>query len=217
MAVGIPSTNPIYPSSTEGLIFKSKAGAPLLISGTKYIQYGASTAIASSTAEASLFAGVTASFGSLQFGATELTNDWNLPNTAGAGAFYRLKMGGVIGNTTTPNLTFRLTMTNAAGTVSTLTTSGVTATVAITAGGIWEMEAMIAVTAYNATTGSIYTVGKFQYFTNLLVPNQIILPATTLSSIDTTSLFTLDAKATWGTSSSSNTINSTWATLECLN
>jgi hypothetical protein len=132
MAVAVPSTNPIYPSSTEGLIFKSKAGTPFLISGSQYIQYGAGTAYGTSTTETSLFAGNTSSFGTLTFPATGLTNDWNLPNVAGAGAMYRLKAGGIMTSTGTPTLLIRLTMTNTAGTVSELSTTGALALVAIT-------------------------------------------------------------------------------------
>ncbi|WP_230683999.1 hypothetical protein, partial [Streptococcus pneumoniae] len=63
MSVAVPSTNPIYPSSTEGLIFKSKAGVPILISGSQYLQYGAGTAYNTSTTETSLVLGNTSSFG----------------------------------------------------------------------------------------------------------------------------------------------------------
>ena len=218
MAVGIPSTNPVYPSSTEGLIFKSKAGAPILISGSQYLQYGPSTAIANSTTETSLFAGAGAvSFGTLTFPATGLTNDWNLPNVAGAGAIYRLKMGGITTSTLTPNLTIRLTFTNNAGTVSTLSTTGALALVAITGTANWFLEAMICVTAYSATVGSVLTSGRFDYGQTTLLTTGLNVPSTTLSTIDTTNPFTLDVKATWSAASASNSITTQFATLEALN
>lgn len=218
MAVGVPTTNPIYPSSTESLIFKSKVGVPMIIPGVQFLQYAPTTAIASSTAETSLLnTASTASFGSPSFPATGLTNDWNLPNLAGAGAVYRFKAGGIMTNTSTPNLTIRLTVTNAAGTVSTLSTTGALATVAITGTANWLLEAMIIVTAYNATTGSFLTMGRFDYGQTTLLTTGLNLPSTTLGSVDTTSYFSLDAKATWGTSSSSNSITTQWATLEALN
>ena len=218
MAVGIPTTNPIYPSSTESLIFKSKAGVPQIISGVQFVQYAPSTAIASSTTETSLLnTASTASFGAPSWAATGLTNNWNLPNLAGAGAVYRFKAGGIMTNTATPNLTIRLTVTNAAGTVSTLSTTGALATVAITGTANWLLEAMIIVTAYNATTGSFLTMGRFDYGQTTLLTTGLNLPSTTLGSLDTTSYFALDAKATWGTNSASNSITTQWATLEALN
>lgn len=216
--VGVPSTNTIPPASPEGYIFKSKSGVPMVISGVQYVQYGPSTAIASSTAETTLLnPSATTSFGATSWGAAGLTNDWNLPNLAGAGAMYRFKAGGIMTNTSTPNLTIRLTVTNAAGTVSTLSTTGALATVAITGTANWLLEAMIIVTAYSSTVGSFLTMGRFDYGQTTLLTTGLNLPSTTLGSLDTTSYFALDAKATWGTSSSSNSITTQWATLEMLN
>lgn len=218
MSVGVPTTNGIYPASPESLIFKSKAGVPGIISSVQYIQYAPSTAIATSTTETSLINNsATTAFGSLAIGATGLTNNWNLPNVAGAGALYRLKMGGIMTNTSTPNLTIRLTATNAAGTVTTLTTTGALATVAITGTANWLLEATIAVTAYSATVGSFATMGRFDYGQTTLLTTGLNLPWTSAGSLDTTSYFIFDAKATWGTSSSSNSITTEWVTLEMLN
>jgi len=218
MAVGVPTTNPIYPSSTESLIFKSKAGTPQIISGVQYVQYAPSTAIANSTAETTLLNNTaTTAFGQASWGATGLTNDWNLPNLAGAGAVYRFKAGGIITNTVTPNLTIRLTVTNAANTVSTLTTTGALATVTITGTANWILEAMLIVTAYSSTVGSILTMGRFDYGQTTLLTTGLNLPSTTLGSLDTTSFLSFDAKATWGTASASNSITTQWATLEALN
>lgn len=218
MSVGVPTTNPIYPSSPEGLIFKSKAGVPGIVPMVQYIQYAPSTAIANSTTETSLINNsATTAFGTLAFGATGLTNDWNLPNLAGAGALYRLKMGGIITNTATPNLTIRLTATNAAGTVSTLSTTGALATVAITGTGNWLLEATIAVTAYSATVGSFATMGRFDYGQTTLLTTGLNLPWTSVGTLDTTSYFILDAKATWGAASASNSITTEFVTLEMLN
>jgi hypothetical protein len=217
MAVAVPSTNPIYPSSTEGLIFKSKAGTPFLISGSQYIQYGAGTAYGTSTTETSLFTGNTSSFGTLTFPATGLTNDWNLPNVAGAGAMYRLKAGGIMTTTGTPTLLIRLTMTNTAGTVSELSTTGALALVAITGTANWFVDATIIVTAYSATAGSFRTLGRFDYGQTTLLTTGLNIPSTSLGTLDTTNPFTLDLKATWGTSSASNTMTLQYATLEALN
>jgi len=151
------------------------------------------------------------------FGAGELTNNWNLPNVAGAGAAFRVKIGGIIADTSTPNLTVRLTMTNTAGTVSTLSTTGALALVAITGTANFLLEAMIIVTAYSSTVGSFLTMGRFDYGQTTLLTTGLNLPSTTIGSLDTTSMFTLDAKATWGTSSASNTLTAQWATVERLN
>ena len=218
MAVGVPSTNPIYPSSTEGLIFKSKTGQQYVLPGTKYMQYGPTAALASSVTETSLFNNTsTTAFGSLVFGATELTNGWNLPNLAGAGSMIRLKMGGIIANTSTPDLTIKLTMTNAAGTATTLSTTSNLATVAITGTGNWTIEAMIIVSAYSATVGQFLTHGQFTYTQTTLLTTGLKLPYTaTAASLDTTSQFTLGATATWGTNSASNTLTAQWATVEVM-
>ena len=218
MATGIPTTNQIYAASPESLITKSKVGVPQLISGSQFLQWGASTALVSSTTETSLLtATAVKSFGTLSWPGTGLTNDWNLGIVAGAGAVYRFKAGGIIANTSTPDLTIRLTLTNAAGTVSTLSTTSNLATVAITGTANWDLEAMIIVTAYDSSAGSILTHGKFTYEQTTLLGTIWKLPSTTLSSIDTTSYFALDLKATWGTSSASNTMACQWATLEALN
>jgi hypothetical protein len=218
MATAIPSTNPIYPTNTESLIFKSVAGQNLLIPGTKYDQYGPTAALASSTTETSLFNNTsTTAFGGLVFGAGELTNNWNLPNVAGPGAHFQLKMRGIIADTSTPNLTIRLTVTNTAGTVSTLSTTGALALVAITGTANWELNADIYITAYSSTAGTILTAGRFDYGQTTLLTTGLNLPSTTLGSMDVTSQLTLDAKATWGTSSASNTLTCQTATLVRLN
>jgi len=218
MAIAVPSTNPIYPSSTEGLILKSKAGSPYVISGSKYIQYGPTAALASSTTETSLFNNTsTTAFGSLTFAATELANGWNFPNVAGAGSVIRLKMGGIIGNTSTPDLTIKLTMTNTAGTVTTLSSTTNLAMVAITGTANWALEAMIRVSAYSATVGQFLTSGEFTYDQTTLLSTGWKIPYTaTAANLDTTSAFTLGATATWGTSSASNTLTAQWATVEVM-
>lgn len=217
MSIGQPTTNPIYPSSTEGLTNKSKNGMPLFLNGALYHQYGASTALASSTTETSLFTGATAFFGTRTVNAGGLTNGWNWPNLAGAGSMLRLRMGGIITNTSTPNLTIRATVTNTAGTVSTLSTTGALATVAITGTANWILDLNIMVTAYSSTAGSFLTLGRFDYGQTTLLTTGLNLPSTTLGSLDTTNPFTFDVLATWGTSSSSNSITTQFATLDILN
>jgi hypothetical protein len=218
MAVGVPSTNQLPGASPEAYIFKSKSGVPGVLPMLQYLQWGPTAALHTSTTETSLLnTSAATSFGSPSWPAAGLTNNWNLPNLAGAGAMYRFKAGGVMTNTSTPNLTIRLTVTNAAGTVSTLSTTGALATVAITGTANWLLEAMIIVTAYSSTVGSFLTMGRFDYGQTTLLTTGLNLPSTTLGSLDTTSYFALDAKATWGTSSASNSITTQWATLEQLN
>jgi hypothetical protein len=217
MSIGVPTTNPIYPSSTEGLTLKSKNGMPLFLNGAIYHQYGASTALASSTTETSLFAGATAFFGTRTVNAGGLSTGWTWPNIAGVGSMLKLRMGGIMTDTTTPNLTVRLTVTNTAGTVSTLTTTGALALVAITGTANWFLEANIMVTAYSATVGSFLTTGRFDYGQTTLLTTGLNLPSTTLGSLDTTNPFTFDCLATWGTSSASNSITTQFATLDILN
>ena len=50
MAIGIPSTIMIEPVSSEALQYKTKAGLLANLGGLFYIQYAASSALASSTA-----------------------------------------------------------------------------------------------------------------------------------------------------------------------
>jgi len=218
MAIAVPSTNPIYPSSTDGLIFKSKLGNQYIIPATKYLQYGATAALASSTTETSLFNNTsTTAYGTLVFGGGELTNGWNIANVVGAGAMLRVRMGGIIANTSTPDLTIKLTMTNSAGTVTTLSSTTNLATVAITGTANWNLDATIIVSAYSATVGQFLTHGQFNYTQTTLLTTGWKLPYTaTAANLDTTSMFTLGATATWGTSSSSNTLTAQWATVEVL-
>ena len=218
--VGQPTQNPIYPSATDSLTLKSKNNQPLFIPGALYHQFAPSTAYASSTTETSLFAGAVAGtsyFGTRNVNGGTLTSGWNYPNIVGVGSMLRLKMGGIMTSTATPNLTVRLTVTNAAGTVSTLTTTGALALVAITGTANWFLEANIMVTAYSATVGSFLTLGRFDYGQTTLLTTGLNLPSTTLGTLDTTSFFTFDALATWSANSASNSITTQFAVLDVLN
>jgi hypothetical protein len=219
MAQNVPSTILYPPFSIETLSQKSKAGAPMDIAGLLYAQYGASTVIASSTTETTLFLATpgTTSVGSLFMPAKMLAlhsteNDQNRAGTIIQGHIW----GTIKNNTSTPLLTITAGITNAAGTYTALTTnSGVTMVSTPTAYNL-DIHFQFQVLIYGTTTGSIGALGEYNYFptTTTYAPVPLAWAATT---IDTTVEYTIDAHATFDAGHANNAIAIKGATVYVLN
>lgn len=212
MALGVPSTNEIQYTTPESFQLKSIAGDIMSLPGTKYIQYGATTAIANTTTETSLFnVSSTTSQGFLSIPASGMTFGQTVYDSATtAGGTYRLTVGGVIGTTGTPNLTVRLVLKNAAGTATTLSTTGAVAMVAVTGPKRFKVTYDVVVNTMSAT-GTIIAGGE------VLQENTIISSVTTSTgSLVLNALQSFDILLTWGTANSSNTVTPMYAIIERL-
>lgn len=222
--MSVPSATPLLPFSPEAIVYRTCSGMPGSIQHTPYMQYGATSAIVSSTTETTLFNNSsTTAKGSLTFPAGYF--NWNngydpaglAPNSTAPGKLVRVKLLGSIGNTGTPTLRIKVKLTNSAGTVTTLVDSTALTMSTITT-GLFELNADFVVAAYSATAGIINCGGLMMYTTatsGALLG--LILPSTSTTSFDTTTSYTLDVTAQWGTSSASNTITATSAFIEVMN
>jgi hypothetical protein len=214
MAFGVPSTNMLAPASTEAFQQKSKLGDAYAISGTKFVQYGASTAYNTSTTETSVLNGsATTSVGSLTVPANGFLLGSNIPNGIAAGTHLRVKVYGTITNTSTPTLRGRFGIVNTAGTFTALADTTAITMTTITGTGDFMAEFDLWVSAMtSAATSSIVARGEVWY-------NATKLPAvaTSTGSLDLTVPYSLDFRATWGTSSASNSIAVLGASVEVLN
>lgn len=212
MALGVPSTNEVQYTSPESLQVKSIGGDIMSVPGTKFVQYGATTAIANTTTETSLFnVSSTTSQGFLSIPASGMTFGQTVYDSATtAGGTYRIKVLGTIGTTGTPNLTVRLALKNAAGTYTTLSTTGAVALVAVTGPKLFKVEYDLVVNTMSAT-GVIIAAGS------IISDTQIIGSVTTsTSSLVLNATQSLDVLLTWGTASASNTCSILGAYIERL-
>lgn len=156
------------------------------------------TALASSTSETSLLTGATTygltpTVGTIPAGAMNVKGKW-----------LRIAARGIIADTSTPNLTMKVML----GSTIALTT-GVLALVAITGTGSWSLTGDLYVHTTGAT-GKVGGHGKFTYNQTTLLGTTLDMPnATTGVTTDWTAALAIDVLATWGTSSSSNTISLT--------
>lgn len=160
------------------------------------------TALASSTAETSLLTGttkygLTPTVGTIPAGAMNVLGKW-----------LRVTARGVIGNTSTPNLTIKFLLGS-----SVALTTGALATVAITGSGGWVLTGDLYVASTGAT-GTVNGHGKFVYNQTTLLGTTLDLPNAAAVTVDWTAALAMDIKATWGTSSSSNTIALTTLNVE---
>lgn len=211
---GIPSENQIVPFSLEALQSKSKQNVIYGLSGTKYVQYGPSTAIANTTTATSILNNSsTTGIGQLLFASGELIQGQMLAVTGGGpGNAFRFKAFGTITNTTTPNITIDFGFINSAGTYTAIATSGAVAMTAITGTGQLEIGCDGFVKSYNSSTGVIGIAGYLRY-NSTFVPVNFTLS----SSMDTTANLTFESRITWGTASASNSATVSAAYLEVLN
>lgn len=171
------------------------------------------TALASSTAETSLFTGATLS------GATAISGTVPSGGTAGtfpagslnvAGKVIRVRASGVLGNTGTPDLTVKLyygstALGTATGTMATITTTKA-----------WTLNMDLVVTATGAT-GTVKGDGKFVYNTSAIAGVTWDIENSGGSTVDLTAAGAFTIKGTWSASSSSNTIANICTVVEILN
>lgn len=131
-----------------------------------------------------------------------------------AGKMFRVKAGGIIANTSTPNLTMAVLL----GTTA-IATTGAQATAAITGTLTWEVEVNCVVNAVGAS-GTILSTGNFKYYTTApVIVSWKMCNATpgTGDTVDLTASLAFHLQATWGTQSSSNTMTCDYFTVEFLN
>ncbi len=222
MAVGIPSTQMIPPASTEAFQYKTKGGLLVNLAGPMYIQYAASAAYNTSVTETSILNNtVTTAQGTLSIPQQGLAYGPLNSIALAPGTVIRVKLVGTIGNTATPTLRIRTGLINQAGTVTTIADTTVLTMATITGVGYFEYTAEIVVGAYSASVGSMIGTSQLRY-TTVAAPAQSaamsFLQAAQIatSSFDTTQTYALDVKATWGTSSASNTITTGYAIVEMI-
>lgn len=212
MAIGVPSTNPINYTGPESLQVKSIAGDIYSLPGTKYVQYGSTTAIANTTTETSLFnVSSTTAQGNLTIPASGLTFGQTIADSiTTSGGVFRVTVLGTIGTTGTPNLTVRLALKNAAGSYTTLSTSGAVALTAVTGPKLFKVTYDLVVNTMSAT-GTIVAGG------NIISDVQTIGSVTTSTgSLVLNAVQSLDVLLTWGTANSSNTCTVMAAYIERL-
>lgn len=130
------------------------------------------------------------------------------------GKTFRVKAGGIIANTGTPNLTMAVLI----GT-TVIATTGVQATASITGTLTWEYEVNCVVNASGAT-GTVLSTGKFHYYTTApVIVSWKMCNGTpgTGDTVDLTASQAFHVQATWGTSSASNTMTCDYFYVEFLN
>lgn len=123
------------------------------------------------------------------------------------GNYFSIEVDGTIGTTSTPNLTLAVTLTDSAATTVTLATSSAVAMQAITGVRPFSLYASFGCVATGAT-GTLRGQGQFVYDTAAL-SGGFGLVSTAAANVDLTLAQTIKLVATWGTSSSSNTITVT--------
>jgi len=186
-------------------------GPPLFNGGLFYAQYGASAAVANSTAEATLLSNTSSTavtFYTQNSGATYLAS--TLALNAGLLGIGTILYGRVVtsaSTTGTPNLTIKVNLNNATTGTSTYTL----ATTAATATGSGLSSANVSVdfecvVVSTGTSGSMISTIK-EIETATIKAN----PAANLVTVDTTQPYTLDVTATWSAASASNTITTQYA------
>ena len=198
--VYLPSQTPINGS-----------GVPLFNNGLFYVQYGPSAAYGTSTTETSILNNsATTAVGFYTQGSAAAYPNSTLTLQAGMlslGTVIYGRVTGVISNTSTPNLTVRWTL-DTAGTstvVYTIATTGAVASTTTLSGSYFASNFQLVVTS-TGTTGTIMAdMDCWQGST----ANSIVAPASV--TVNTGLPYTLDCLATWGTSSSSNTLTVEYA------
>lgn len=218
----VPSTSQVVPFNTDALIIKSKWAegpgmVPSALGGAFYIQAAASDAYASATAETTILKPASAVSGVILPSGGQVGYSFNglvMPaNFLNVGSILRGRLLGLIGNTGTPNITVRVTLTDSAGNVTALTTTGATAMSTIT--GSMEFEYTFdAVVRSVGTTGKIISRCGLVYQTATPSAPIKITGVPAEATVDTTESFTIDVKATWSANSSSNTITTQAAYIE---
>lgn len=212
-----PTTTQVLPFATDALVQKTKwaegpGQVPAALGGLFYIQDVASTAIASSTAETTLLLPASAVSGVVLPTGGQVSYSFNgvtMPaNFLNRGSVLKIHLFGVVGNTATPNLTIRTLLTDAAGNVTVLATTGATAMATITGSMKWDYE-LTAIVRTASATGSIIPTSRFTYVTATATAPLALDGGVAAVTVDTTESFTIDVKATWSASSASNTIQTT--------
>ena len=219
--------------STEGKADKVVGGPWLFNRGAFYIQQAAGPTLASSTTETSLLTGTTGNTLASPTSGTYMT--FGVPGTGNAdypgstlvltgqtgfsngllkqGTMIAWRFFGTIANTSTPNLTIKVGLVNqTTGAFTALAATAATAMSNVST-CLWELTGSLMVVADSATAGEIYAACKFAYG---VTGTAIVSPLGDTSSFDTTQSYALDIRATWGTSSASNTMTLNYGMFELV-
>ena len=198
-------------SSTDG-VMNHLDGMNVFGSGAFYILNGGPSAYVSSTTETSLFTGETpVTIGQPPNQSTYGSTRYFGPSILNQGSMFNIDLFGTIGNTGTPNVTFRLGFVDTSNTFNVLATTGVVATSAITGTALMHIYGGINVVSVGSA-GSVNAFIGIEYAPTLI---SIFSPLTT-TSIDLTKIYKLDILATWGTSNSSNTMVLKYGAIELV-
>lgn len=178
--------------------------------GLFYVQYGASTAYGTTATEGSILnnTSTTVVTGYPQGQGNYPTSTLYIPpNGLTIGTVLQGQVTGIITNTGTPNLTLRIVLDAVAGTVTyALATTGAVATPSSLSNSLMSIQWEGVVTA-TGISGSITSSMLVFLGTTTFAA---VAPASAVT-VDTTKGYYIDALATWGTSSSSNTLTTEFA------
>lgn len=188
---------PLQPiRSTDDLSVQTGTGLSLFVGGDIYQQYGATAAIASSTAETSILKPSVQA--SLRAGITGSAIPVLPANSLTLGSVLYGTFRGIIANTSTPNLTVRVVLKDATGTVVyALATTGATAMSNVSTSDL-EIK-------FEAAVAAVGSSGSLVGWLNVRYAGTLITPVPAAVTVDTTAAYSVDVLLTWGTSSASNT------------
>lgn len=197
-------------------VANSNNGFNLFWTGTPFIQYAAATSLTNSTAETSLFAGITTLPANGQASTTTANFGVNYPmdcstlyipgNVLTPGAFLKYHMAGTIATTGTPTLRIRPGFITGAGTFAGILDSTALTLPTITGTNDFTVDAeMVCISA--GATGSVGVRMAISFGTNstTMVSTVLLIPYAVLS-VDTTQTYQFDIRATWGSASTSNVL-----------
>jgi hypothetical protein len=196
--------------SSEAGMYRPSNGMPVFFSGAFYLLYGPTTSINTTTTETSIFGGDTSittpiivTAGNNPYptnpGSSRAipANALNTQGTMFNGDFY-----GTIKTNGTPNIQFRLGLVNSAGTFTALADTTAQAMTSEASSVYLHVSTGFSVLK-TGSTGSIQGYIGIEY-----APTNICLFSayTTTTSLDLTQNYTLDIRATWGTSDANNIV-----------
>ena len=223
--------------NSDGKATKTPQGPFLFPSGAFAVMYGPGPTLVSSTTETSLLTGATGTtitqpssgvltnLGLPQNGpypASSLILPGNIQGGMGMGSLalgtlFYFNFLGTIANTGTPNFTLKLGLVHqGTGTFTAIATIPATAMVTTTAVLLEIQGSFIVVTG--GSSGEIDGQIEMDYLPSSAATNVVSLnsPYGALSSFDLTQTYALDIRATWGTSSASNTTTVKYGVFELV-
>jgi len=204
-----------YPSS-EGKMIRTPDGNAVFFNGAFYLQYSASTAIANTTDETSIFTGENPVYlgdpPQTQYpGSTRVLPRGCLTR----GTMFGFKFYGSIANTGTPNLQLRLGLV---GPYPATTFNAIADTTAVamttTSGTVYfAIVGGFNVQADSETAGILNGWIGYEY---LAAGTKVDSPVLNTTSFNTRQQYSLDIRATWSAASASNTLSVVYGAIEVV-